>query len=93
MRATHEVKFHSVITAKDVTLLLPPECRTPVVIKQTDRKEGEMPETTDITKRIEKTLPKLHKTKINVAINGRGDNVTSPRIKMSSKSTRNLVAV
>ena len=73
LRATHEVKCHSVITAKDVMTLLPPECRTPVIIKRTDGKEGEMPEATDITKRIEETLPERNETKTNVAIKGRDD--------------------
>ena len=38
-----------------------------------DRKEGEMPEATDITKRIDETLPERNETKTNVAIKGRGD--------------------
>ena len=37
-----------------------------------------MSEATDITKRIEGTLPELHKTKRNVPINGRCD-ISEPK--------------
>ena len=62
LRATHEVKYHSVIPAKDVMPLLPLEHSTPVVVKPTGRKEGEMPEAVDITRgsrRHSQNCPKL----------------------------------
>ena len=68
LRVTHEVMCHSEIPAKDVMPLLPPEPRVPLVVKRIDRKEGEMPEATDITKGIEETFPEVHETKKNVTI-------------------------
>jgi hypothetical protein len=73
LRATHALKCHSEIPNKDVMPLLPPEYRVPIVVKRVDRKEGEMPEATYITKGIEGTLQELHMTKKNVKIKGRCD--------------------